>query len=99
MQELMAYGCDHCGMTSRHRSSVLRHEKSTCKKNPNRKACITCVHFFNDGMDDNGMDEPYKETWLMAGCDNDNIIISEDIIFAERNCNRECAEYKVNPSL
>jgi len=43
-KEIKAYGCDFCGMASRRKSSVVRHEKHACKSNPNRKSCSTCKH-------------------------------------------------------
>lgn len=93
MEKISAYGCSSCAMTSRYSSSVLRHERDSCRKNPARKTCLTCSHYFNEGEDDNGMQEPYKQTWLMAGCGNDDIENDPDIIFMERNCDRDCSGY------
>jgi hypothetical protein len=46
MKEINAYGCEYCHMVSRIKSSVVRHEKKSCRKNPNRKTCGSCVNMF-----------------------------------------------------
>lgn len=51
MKRIQAYGCSHCGMTSRHASSVYRHETTYCKKNPGRPNCGLCVHFERETVD------------------------------------------------
>ncbi len=42
MKEVNAFGCDYCGMTSRNKYNVMRHELNSCRKNPNRKTCLNC---------------------------------------------------------
>lgn len=48
MKELMAYACSYCAMVSRTKSSVVRHEKTFCKKSPFRKRCGLCKHYEYD---------------------------------------------------
>jgi len=48
MELISAYGCSFCGMSSRHKSSVKRHERRQCKKNPHRSRCGNCVHLYED---------------------------------------------------
>lgn len=92
MKIIEAYQCDDCTMTSAHKSSVARHELNTCRKNKARKTCLQCKHWFDRGEDDNGMPEPYKETWQEAGCEKDN---PTDYFF--RNSNTDCKDFEPNP--
>jgi len=89
MKVIEAYQCDSCYMTSIHKSSVSRHEKNSCRKNPERKTCLQCKHWFDDGQDDNGMDEPYKEVWLMAGCHKEN-----ETDYHLRNIELDCPDFE-----
>jgi len=41
-----AFKCSHCGMTSLYRTHVTRHENDSCRKNPDRRGCDTCRHYF-----------------------------------------------------
>ena len=43
-----AYGCDYCAMTSLTKSSVVRHEKKSCRGNIQRKTCRNCKHYYLD---------------------------------------------------
>lgn len=89
MKIIEAYQCDSCSMTSIYKSSVSRHEANNCRKNPARKTCLQCKYWFDEGQDDNGMNEPYKETWIMAGCEMDY-----EVNYAHRNINTECQGFK-----
>lgn len=76
MKILQAFGCSYCGMTSRRKSSVLRHEAYSCRKSPNRVACSICVwldkdesgfyceedaaDFMWDGVNENRICEKFK---------------------------------------
>lgn len=42
MNKVEAFGCEWCGMTSRTKGNVKRHEENFCRKNPNRKKCGNC---------------------------------------------------------
>ena len=44
MKQIQAYGCDYCSMTSRYKGHVVRHEKHSCRKNPDRANCRSCKH-------------------------------------------------------
>ncbi len=52
MKEVNAFGCEYCGMTSRNKYSVRRHELYWCRKNPNRKACRNCSNLNPDHCED-----------------------------------------------
>ena len=43
-EEIKAYGCEHCAMTSRYKGHVVRHENHSCRKNINRVNCRSCIH-------------------------------------------------------
>lgn len=88
MKLIEAYQCDSCSMTSAHKSSVDRHEKHNCRKNPDRKSCLQCKNWFDDGMDDNGMEGAYKETWLSAGCEKEHPVDYEC-----RNFDTDCEDF------
>ena len=48
-----AWGCAFkCGRIATKREAIARHEP-TCMKNPERRACPTCIH---DAKDEDGMD-------------------------------------------
>jgi len=51
MKEVNAFGCDYCGMTSRTKGNVKRHEQKSCRKNPNRKTCRACKNLDYDDED------------------------------------------------
>jgi hypothetical protein len=38
----LAFSCDYCAMTSNVKGNVKRHERASCRKNPNRKTCRNC---------------------------------------------------------
>lgn len=44
MKEVLKYVCDHCGREYRRKSNAEHHE-AICWKNPELKACPTCIHF------------------------------------------------------
>lgn len=48
MKTIQAFGCDYCAMTSRRKSSVIRHEIYSCRKNTNRVACSLCSNLEDD---------------------------------------------------
>jgi hypothetical protein len=58
MKTAIAYKCDFCNMVSIYKSSVLRHEKMYCRKNPDRQFCHNCkdVNICLDYIDDS----PYE---------------------------------------
>ena len=57
MEEIKAFGCDYCGMTSRTKGNVKRHELNSCRKNPNRKTCGKCKNLDFDDIDGYFCDE------------------------------------------
>lgn len=67
--KVVAYRCKYkCYYpTTASKKKVERHE-GACLRNPDRKACLTCKNW-DDYTDDNGMNEPYRQTWSVSGCD------------------------------
>ncbi len=63
-----AYGCEYkCGKkVVLSKKSMIDHE-SRCFHNPEKKACVTCVHFERE-QDDNGMEDAYKHSWFNLLC-------------------------------
>lgn len=84
MEIIQAFGCSYCGMASRYKASVIRHEAEYCKSNQSRKACINCVNWIDDGEDSDGS----GNTWRACGCLKD---VSLDVTEKENN---NCNEFK-----
>lgn len=89
MKRIEAYQCDDCAMTSIHKSSVSRHEANVCRKNTDRIMCLNCVHWFDNGEDDNGEVGPYRNSWIDAGCNKEHPVDYEC-----RNFNTDCEDFK-----
>jgi len=95
VKQVVAYKCSSCAMTSMRKSSVARHEKNTCRKNPERKICLNCAHYYDDGEDDNGMEGENLQTFRDAGCLIDCIAIDSDTEhYNVRNVDFGCPEFK-----
>ena len=67
-RQVKAYGCEYkCGKkVVLSKASMIDHE-SRCFHNPEKKACVTCVHFELE-QDDNGMDGSYFDSWAVPTC-------------------------------
>ena len=59
-QQVMAYKCQWCNMVSLTRSSVVRHEKKSCRMH---KSCQLCKHYSEEWEDDGSGLLAAKEMW------------------------------------
>ncbi len=67
MKQIQAWGCDYCAMSSRRRSSVVRHESNHCRKNPARVRCDGCKHFsYEEGENHGAMGIEPASWWCHA---------------------------------
>ncbi len=73
------HSCSYCNMMSKSNSSVLRHERDFCRKNPNRKNCWNCKHFEWDKSDTD--DSPY-------------CLFKEDYTDYSPNENNKCEDFR-----
>jgi hypothetical protein len=99
MKQIQAYGCDYCSMTSRYKGHVIRHEKSRCRKNPNRSHCKGCVNLeFESETRGSGCPmkpeiygnyEPYEPPHWWCNVTEDNIEYDELLK------TRECEHFKL----
>ena len=92
-QQVTAWKCDHCGMTSLYKANVKRHENSSC---PNFRSCKLCKFYHEQEdtvYDGYHMGEPVDHEelfmWCCRNCDDghDNCIELTD-----RFCN--CQHFK-----
>jgi len=94
-----AYKCNHCSMTSLFKGHVTRHEKHSCKKNPNRHNCRSCVNLEFESETPSlgcpinpqihGNYEPYEPpTWWCS-------INEEDIQPDDLSTTRVCESFKL----
>jgi hypothetical protein len=95
--EIKAWGCNHCSMTSRIKGNVVRHEKKVCKKNPNRPHCLSCVHVEFESHTPScgsplvGDYEPYEpEYWYCSLIETEDVMTYEDV-----KKTRECELFKL----
>ena len=68
-REVKAYGCEYkCGKkVVLSKKSMIDHE-SRCFHNPEKRACVTCVHFDRE-KDGNGMEgTSQNEEWVNLVC-------------------------------
>ena len=75
-------------MTSVHKSSVARHEKHVCRKNPNRETCLQCDNWFDNGIDNNGLIGSGRHEWRDAGCLKDH-----PVDYEARNFDIICSDF------
>ena len=74
--EVKAWKCEKCGMTSLYKANVVRHEKTSCRKNQH---CNVCRHFFEDD----------KGWWCCRECNKDHYVDHEHsciLIFEKTTC-------------
>ena len=98
-KEVKAYKCNHCSMTSLFKGHVKRHEKHSCRKNPDRVYCKACVHLefesatpaigcpINPQM--HGNYEAYEPPHWWCSKDEESEIPYDDL-----RITRECASFK-----
>ena len=67
-REVKAFGCEYkCGKkVVLSKASMVDHE-SRCFHNPEKKACVTCVHFEKE-HDNNGVEGAYFNSWVNLLC-------------------------------
>lgn len=85
-KQVTAYQCEYCAMTSATKASVTRHEKKSCRENPNRRSCHTCKH---SGTAWEGVDFPGEESF-------DVIVLTcavESVYFVSERIDR-CPSYE-----
>lgn len=97
MEIITAYGCSYCGMTSRHKYSVSRHESFTCKKNQYRSRCGNCEHLFEDSEthynpNHNGNPGSTDHDYPVWYC----LKLEVEIEQQELNINNSCPEWKIH---
>ncbi len=83
MKQVSAFKCDFCCMVSIYKGHVVRHEKHHCRKSPERKCCLLCVHMINDEdscwceeLDENLQWDSLNEN-TECGCFQSKIIVKE----------------------
>ena len=93
MEIIQAFGCSHCGMASRLKSSVRRHENNTCKKNNDRKTCLNCNHYSLESETiynpNHGGDPGSTDYDVLKGCCAKDV----DIDDLSQNQNNECSMF------
>lgn len=84
MRKLQVWGCDYCSMVSRHKASVVRHEKHYCRNSPERTTCWGCINMEYEPEDRETGEYP---VWYCTAKE-------KDLGHTNLNANIDCEKFK-----